>query len=139
MFLYNYTCSSLCVSNTASCYYFITNSLFVSCQSTSHGGGVYLDTSSTVKLYVDHTSFHSCTASYGAGGIFVQSWSESSGCVLNFVCGVKCNAGSDWAGQFDYIELSNSNSYNYVLQSSFADCINTGSGYYTLYHYSGNI
>ena len=130
------------VSGTSSCNYFITNSVFVSCQSTSHGGGVDLSSSSssvTFKLYVDHTSFYNCTASNQAGGIYLWSSNSASGCVLNFVCGVKCNAGSGWSDQFDYIRLYSSNSYNYVLQSSFADCINTGSGSFTLDHLYGNI
>ena len=128
------------VTSTAYCNYFITNSVFVSCSTTDfHGGGVCLDYSTDlVKLYVDHTSFYNCTCSSLGGGIYLNCLNGESGCVLNFVCGVKCHTIASESGQFDYIYLNSANSYNYVLQSSITDC-QKADGYSTLSRQHGNI
>jgi hypothetical protein len=102
---------------------YVSNCLFISCTSTSDGGGALF--CSSTNLLVESSSFFSCTTSASLGGAIIVS---NGRFVLYEVCGYNCYskyAAGSTCGQFAYINVPNTASNkNYINYSSISRCVN---------------
>ena len=76
----------------------------------------YQSSQDSSKLLVEYSSFNTCSSTNGGGAIYFGTYGQ---CVLSSVCGVKCNTGKNYIGQFCYIYVTwDANSKNHNIDSS---------------------
>jgi hypothetical protein len=110
----------------------ISNCLFTSFTSSSHGGALYC---TSTYFLVESSSFFSCKTSSGHGRAIYFSNGQ---CVLHGICGYDCTSSSS-AYLFAYTSVSNSvSSKNYLNYSSISRSVNVNQ-WYTLGLFNGNI